>query len=68
MDFSNCFYDEQKKIWSSPGVPSIYNLECSIGRILHNQMKSFPNEICQVSSVAPKWYWVNFKNAHTTYT
>ncbi|TMW46368.1 hypothetical protein DOY81_008552 [Sarcophaga bullata] len=52
MDFPKCSFDKHKRIWSTPGTEGIYNTECALGRIIYNQLNSFPNVTLQIDHTA----------------
>lgn len=44
-------YDKHTKIWSGPKMEPLYNVEHhSVGKILHGQMRNYPNKVIQVSN------------------
>ncbi|KAM7348166.1 uncharacterized protein ACRADG_007581 [Cochliomyia hominivorax] len=48
MDFAKVSYDKRKNIWSTPSTQCVYNTECALGRIIFNQLNSFPNVTLQI--------------------
>ncbi|XP_023298004.2 4-coumarate--CoA ligase 3-like [Lucilia cuprina] len=48
MDFAKVSFDKRKKIWTTPSTQGVYNTECALGRIIYNQLNSFPNVTLQI--------------------
>lgn len=49
MDFAKVSFDKRKKIWTTPSSEGIYNTDCALGRIIFNQLNSYPNVTLQVN-------------------
>ncbi|XP_064543031.1 uncharacterized protein LOC135431706 [Drosophila montana] len=41
-------YDPIERIWSGKKPMPMYDLDCSIGRIIHNNLKNNPKNVCQI--------------------
>ncbi|EDW74649.1 uncharacterized protein Dwil_GK15796 [Drosophila willistoni] len=47
-------YDEKEKVWSGfKGLP-MYHQDCSVGRVIHKALKSFPKNVCELNAVDGK--------------
>ncbi|XP_023037953.1 uncharacterized protein LOC6639929 [Drosophila willistoni] len=44
-------YNEQDNVWSGAKRGSIYNYDTSVGRIIFNTMKNWPNNVCQINDI-----------------
>ncbi|XP_062132798.1 uncharacterized protein LOC133843313 [Drosophila sulfurigaster albostrigata] len=45
-------YDAKDKTWSGPKRSSIYNSDASLGRVIFNNMKNWPRNVCQINDAS----------------
>ncbi|XP_053964420.1 uncharacterized protein LOC128867327 [Anastrepha ludens] len=46
-----CNYDEKERVWMGAKQPLVYDFNCSVGKIIFNNLKNFPKNVCQVSDI-----------------
>ncbi|XP_036330452.1 4-coumarate--CoA ligase 1-like [Rhagoletis pomonella] len=51
MNSLECSYDEKERIWCNAIQSPTYDFNCSLGKIIYNNLKNFPKKICQVSDI-----------------
>ncbi|EDW61946.1 uncharacterized protein [Drosophila virilis] len=47
-DFFKTNYDPIQRIWSGGKPAPMYDFDCSVGRIIHNNLRNNPKNVCQI--------------------
>jgi len=50
-------YNEKDNVWSGAKRNSMYNYDTSVGKIIFNNMKNWPKNVCQVSLPRKDCIW-----------